>query len=358
MFLFYTFSLCVILSAGFQQNTVFKSRYVSNSLLILFLILIMWVVPKGSFYDGDMINYITTFQRMNSLSLSDSFKNFTWEPLFLLLQWVLSRFSSSIDTYLFVTFGLYATLLIVALKKLFVTWQQIYIFFAYLNFTFFYIYIFVGSRQGFSIMFMLIAIGLMLAEEKKYKFYLCAIASILCHYSVLPVILFLVAYKMFNISLKPVLVLWIVSAFLFLTKQNTILLKIPFISKMDFISLYTSNVFDSFSASTSNNIFYFIFSAFFLMLSIILYKKISMSDEKKIKYIKLITCYAAFNIFYLLLGYIAFSYRVAMYSWFLVPILVYYPILNNEKKQTLLLPILVTATLIIGLSTTIFDYFL
>jgi hypothetical protein len=49
------------------------------------------------------------------------------------------------------------------------------------------------------------------------------------------------------------------------------------------------------------------------------------------RYAELVKYYVAWNCVYLLFGFVAFADRLAGYSWFLVPILVWFPVLKREK---------------------------
>ena len=50
----------------------------------------------------------------------------------------------------------------------------------------------------------------------------------------------------------------------------------------------------------------------------------------------LLKSYIGFSIVYILFGYIGFSDRLAGYAWFLIPVIIFYPIIKMKSKYSLL----------------------
>lgn len=337
------------------SNTILKNTYISKFLIFLFTILIVFLIPFRDLYKYDMVIYYQIFHSLSNLSLIDAFRLSEWEPLFLITQWVISRFTDELVPYIVSMFLLYVFIFNKALKNIFSPWQQVFVYFAFLNFTFFYDYTFNGARQGFSIMFLILMISLLIQEKpKKMNIYLAGLFAILFHYSAAPVVLFLALFRKLQNSLKYALTTWFACAFLSITGLNSLLQNIGFISKIGYIEIYTdpgmAKHFDGI-----NRIDFLIFSAFFLFLSIFLYKYFSLEENKKTIYLKLINIYAYLNAYFLLFGFISFSSRLAMYSWFLIPILIYYPVLNNKKFSTIGCVLLSILALVIGFLTSAQD---
>lgn len=243
---------------------------------------------------------------------------------------------------------LYVLLLKKIIDNIFLPWQMIFVFFAYLNFTFFYNYIFNVARQGFSMMFLLLAISIWLSKEKDVFFYISLIFSISFHISVLPAAIILILLKKIDFKLKTLLILWASLSLLFVTGTNRFILNIPFVSSMNFIQDYTSSDTIHYYGGETNSLKFYAFSAFFLALSLVLYRTIKMDTLIESTYLNIIKIYIALNSYFLMFGFVAFSDRVASYSWFLIPILIFYPILHKEKHSPMLLFTVVLATALIG----------
>lgn len=350
MLFFYTLSFWVLISTLGNPNTILKNSYISKLLFVFFTILLISYIPYRDFrtYGEDMLGYVSAFRYFNQLTLAQTFDVAIWEPLFILLQWLISRFTMNPSIYIIVTVVLYISILYKAISNFFFTWQYIYIIFAYFNFTFFYGYIFNGARQGFSMMFLLLSISLWLTGQKNMKFYLACIASCLFHYSVIPALIIIIFIRKFNIKLKSLLLTWSLFAGFFVTGLNRFILNLPYVSNINFVSVYTNEgTLDHFGGKT-NNIKFLIFSATFLLIALFLYQKIDLDKHWKNMYLSLIKCYISLNIYFLAFGFIAFSNRVASYSWFLIPILIFFPILHKKKHSPVLLALSIIITFIIG----------
>lgn len=319
----------------------------------MFTILVALIIPFRDmyYYGNDMLLYINNFQFIHHLSLIQTYKVSIWEPLFVFFQWIISRFTTDPTIYLVLTLLLYVSILYKAVKNVFSPWQQLFVFFAYFNFVFFYAYIFNGARQGFSMMFVLLAISYWLKNDKKYKMYLAGLAATLCHFSSIPVVISLLIVQKFNVKLKTLIIIWTFSALLFITGLNSYLLQIPFIAKIHFVEAYSNSSSLDYFGGQTNYLKFLIFSAFFLFLTLFFYKVIQMEEMHKKRYLNLIKCYSIFNTYFLLFGFVAFSNRVASYSWFLIPILFLYPFLHKQKHSPLLLFTITIVIMIIGYFT-------
>ncbi|WP_245830289.1 EpsG family protein [Planococcus faecalis] len=344
----------VLLSSLGQPNTLLKNSYVSRAFLILFTVLLLLAIPSRDFhtYGGDMNNYVNFFQKIAGMSLVDTFKIAIWEPSFVFTQWIISRFTSNPSIYIIITVLIYILTLGKSIKNIFSPWQMMFILFAYLNFTFFYGYIFNGARQGFSIMLLLLAISIWLSKGRNLYFYIALILSASFHLSVIPATIILLSLKQFNFKIKTLLVYWAFFSLLFISGFNQFIMQIPFVNSITLIQSYASSAALEHYGGEVNNLKFYAFSAFFLILGLILYKTIKLESALKLTYLKIIKIYTALNCYFLLLGFVSFSDRIAIYSWFLIPILVLFPILNKEKHSPFLLFIVLLILALNGISST------
>lgn len=351
----------VFLSAFGKPYTLLNNRHISKILIFLLTILLVCSLPFNVGDSlGDIKNYINVFQSMHSLPLSSTLEATNWEPLFVLIQWVISRFTDDPYAYILCTFVLYIFIFNQSMKKMFVSWQRLFIFFAYINFSFFYAYILNGSRQGFAMMFMLLAIGYWLGDHpsRSYKVFFAGLATALCHYSSIPIVITLLLIKKFNVALRPLLYCWVLLSILYLTGLNSLIGNIPAVNQISFVNGYSDAVSLEYFGGQTNKLSFLLFSAFFLFLSLVFYKKVPMEDQKRTIYLNIIKCYTAFNSYFLLFGFIAFSNRVASYSWFMIPLLMAYPFLNKRNYSPLVMIMLLTFILLIRYLVSGLDVFM
>ncbi|WP_407082989.1 EpsG family protein [Paenibacillus polygoni] len=314
-------------------------------------------IPSLNVYVSDMIRYVDTYQQMNNLGLFQIFQYFSWEPLFLIMQWTISRFSTNPSTFVVISFILYFMIMYISINRIFLQWQRMYVVFLFLSYPFFYDYIFNGMRQGFAMMFILLAIGFWIEKPHTIKFYLSIITAALFHTTSIIFSAVLLFVLVFNIRLKPLLIIWSIIAFLYFTGLNNLISRFSFIHNFEYYNTYTnSNIIEGFGGST-NKITFLLFSFFFLVISIYFYNKLDMEDINKKIYSHILKIYLAFNSVFLLFGFIAFSNRLSAYSWHLIPILVVYPLVHKKSSSPFILFLVVFSFFVLGIiSSPFFKY--
>lgn len=347
MAFYLTFCSWIFISSIAKPKTILNNKNISMFLSMLFFILATVLILNKDFYQGDMVNYVDELRNMQSYSLLGAFHHFTWEPMFLLLQWVVSRFTGSAAIWVLITWILYYIVLLTAVKKIAPN-QYIFILFAYLNFSMFYDYFFVGTRQGFALVFMLLAVSYWFNNEKPMKIILASVTSVLFHYSALPIFLLLIVIRRPTWTLKKLIFIWLASLAMFLTRlhEKFVMLFSNYIPELNQYNSYES--FRHFG-STGNRLDFLLFSVGILVVCLLLYRLIETNNPQL--YELLIKCYIAFNCYFLLFGFISFSYRVSAYSWFLLPILLWFPFLNQKNHNPYLMFAATAITFVVGVFT-------
>ena len=346
MILFSTTAVLVMLSALMPRDTFFKNRYISRVIIFLMFGIMVAYIPTWNVYVSDMVRYVDAFQSMSSLTLSEILRFWEWEPLFLVTQWFISRFTESKLIYVLFTFTLFFVLLLHATKRIFVPWQRMFFIFLYLTFPFYYMYVFDGIRQGIAMLLLILAITYWYDEDKKrIKFIVCIVAAGLFHDTAFIMGAIILIITLFKLRFKPLLFIWVVTAILYMTGLNENLLNFGFIQKMEYVQIYSDpDRIDRFGGA--NKLDFFVFTAFFIFVGLLLYRYIKLDEGKKHFYSFILKCYIGFSSAYLLFGFVAFSNRIAMYSWFLIPLVVAYPILFKEKHSSALLFLIVFVSFI------------
>jgi hypothetical protein len=342
----------VFIIALTPPNSLTNNRYTSLFTTSLLLFYVLLVVSLKEHFSIDMERYIRDYELLHNYNLIDAMKNFDREPFFLMFQWALSQLTTNTEAfYIAVGFSI-SIILIIALRKYFEPWQVVLIFFSYLNFFLFFPYITNTIRQGFAIAFILLALMILLSKGRQFGFYFSIIIAPLFHFSSIPMSLILLVLSKFYIPLKYTLLIWFSAALLFVTGLNYSLFS-PLESLIPQIDVYTdASTILNYGGGT-NRIEFFIFSFLGLALSFLLRNRLNNNNT----YNLLLNAYILFNSYFLLLGFIAFSDRLASYSWFLLPILFWYPILTIQKNRRLLIFFGLLAFILVSLITESLLYF-
>lgn len=336
MIIFLVISVFVLVSALTPKNSLLKNRIMSNSIIFTMIAFMIAYIPFLDVYVSDMVRYVAAYQNMSSLSLSQIINIYEWEPLFLITQWFISRFSENPVIYVLFTYIMFILILYKTIKKIFLPWQRMFVVFVFLCFPFFYMYVFDGIRQGLAIMLLMLGISYWTEKKNSLKFYLCLIASGLFHDTAFIMAIIIIIVFLFKLKLRTLLSIWGVTAILFLTGLNAKILNFDFFRSIVYIAIYADpNSIKQFGEVNKLN--FFVFTSFFLFASLFLYKYIKLEKAQMKIYSLIIKCYIGFSAVFLLFGFIAYSNRIAMYSWFLIPLLICYPVLYSKKYSNVLL---------------------
>lgn len=177
-------------------------------------------------------------------------------------------------------------------------------------------------RAGFALSFLLLAFSF---KNNKYKFILFSIIAIGCHFSVaLPAVAFIISSKWNNTRLY--FSLWFVAiilSFLFGSSFEALFREyIP-----DERVNYLENIEESLIYKTGFRIDFIIYSLAPIICGYIYIYKRNFKDKF---YATLYNTYIISNIFWILVIRANFSDRFGYLSWFLMPIIIIYPLLEGN----------------------------
>ena len=349
----------VLVSSLAPVNSVLKNRFVSYGILLSLIALLIASIPFNDFYKGDMPRYIDALTVMSNLSFLDSLRYFGWEPLFTFMQWIFAKVSLNGYLYIIYIAILYIFLYYLISKHLFYSWQRVFFFFSYLSLTFFYDYLFNGTRQGFAMAFILLAVAIWNnnnARRKKVKIVLSLIAAVLFHTSALPVVLLILVLMLTKIKLNKLIFVWVFFSILFLTGLNSLISELPFLGGVEYLAVYNDNdLIRQFGEVNKGN--FFVLSLLIIIVSLILYYKVPLEETKRTIYLNFIKVYIITNTLFLAFGFIAYSNRIATFSWIFIPLLIIYPVLHSKVNARYYLFAMVLAIAIIGFVTSAYDIF-
>ncbi|PFG15091.1 EpsG family protein [Bacillus sp. es.036] len=346
MLIFFLIMLLSLTLLSAQPNSILNNKY--NVYVILFCLILFITFKIGALEidsTNDMPIYFQDFLNYHQLSLFEALDYSDKERLFTIMQWTFSKISISPIFFKVASWLLFITLFLISLKKIFNPYQILAILIGYITNFIFFAYILNTMRQGLAISILFIALLILISGKKQDKtFYIAIICAPLVHVSALPLSLALFVLKIFDVKLRSLITIWIFSALLFLTHLNKVVLGVVgdiFISSYSdgsLLNVYTGGV---------NRLDFFVFSMVFLLWGLWIRRLLKYKVNFNM-YNKLLKIYVMFNIYFLLLGFVTYSDRIAAFSWFLIPLLILLPLTTLKQYNPLLTSLVLLILLLIG----------
>lgn len=327
--LYYYLLLCFLSLNLVTKNSLFQSKFYANILLVYMTVLIV-IINMVNPITADMRRYLDNLNIMQNIGLLDVITESRWEPGFVTFQLLLSKISTSYFLFMFISALFILLIIINALKKI-VPYDKIpLIMFGYLSLFSFYNLMNNILRQGFSIVFLLVM--LMFLKENKYLF---AVISLIIatsfHTTAIIGAVLIILYKM-NVSFKTYVSIFFAAALSMILNVNQRVVSLLPISLMDdaggYIQQYTSES-SILRYGAVNRLDFLVFSVFWFLLALFFYKRY-LSDD--LFYGLAIRAYAIYGPIFFLFGFISFSDRLAVYGWFYIPLLLFYPVIKVKTK--------------------------
>lgn len=305
-------------------------RHWSNALLpLISLILINTIVAALGNYDiSDKAIYSTEFQILSFAPTGEVFYTYDSEgrePAFLLLGWFIGLFTHDPQVYFFVIALLGSIMLALALLWLLRSvWQVTIVYYITFCFGFFTGYSSYLLRQGLSLLFILLALVSICRQARLWQTLVWLAVASLFHWSAIPAALLLLGIRFLPKSSTNFLVgVWVVFSLLFLTGLNATLLA-PFASGSEALETYTDpENADLYTGGTNRPDFWILGLCVLVMGYIVLRTIDGLPDW----YRHLFHAFVILNTYYLALGFVYYSDRVAAYSWSIVPLIVTVPVI-------------------------------
>lgn len=337
-----TFSFIVFITAA-KKDSFINNKYNTTAILALLFILISISIYNVDLESiSDLRRYNSHFFYYQGVSLNNiELRN---EPLFSLLQWLIANAAGSFRFFLVIVWTVIFTNFIKALKNLFPKSDVLFVFASFVTFFIFFNYVLNVMRQGLAISFLILAMSVLITKKNKSTFYISIIFAPLFHITSLPLSIILLVYKRFNIKLRTITIVWLLSIVLFLTNLNGRLFSFLPIDQLEVYS--SEQVLTQYSSV--NRIDFLTFSVFFALLGYLTWRYIL--NKQADVYKSILKFYLIFNTFFILLGFIAYSDRLAAYSWMLIPILIWKGISETENFRYKAVALLLSF-IIIGIFT-------
>lgn len=328
MFYYYFFIGLLILNL-ITNKSLFQSNFYAK-LLLIYVIVLFLVVGVTNPITADMSTYLKYSDIMENVSLFDSLNLTRWEPGFIIFQWFLSNINTSHTFFILISNLLILLLIVQSLKKV-VPFNKIpLIMFGYLSLFSFYNLINNILRQGFSIAFLLVM--LICLEKNKYlQSIIFLIIATMFHTTAIIGAIIIIFYKI-NVLLNKYIYIYFIAALTMVLNINQRLVSLlPFSLIGDvenYIQQYTSET-SLLRYASVNRLDFLLFSVFWFVFGLFLYKRYLFKDSF---YLLIIKAYAVYGAIFFLLGFISFSDRLAVYSWFLIPLILFYPVIKMRTN--------------------------
>ncbi|GAA1630191.1 hypothetical protein GCM10009700_17210 [Brevibacterium sanguinis] len=330
MFLVSWFVLATLWIVGFcVVGETSKFRHWSNALFpILSLVTITVLAASAANYDVvDKNRYALEFESMSFASPDEIFADTVAdgrEPAYLLFNWIVGLFTHDARVY-FVVAAAFCGIMLAATLWLVLGsgWQTAVVLYVTFCFGFFMDYSSFLLRQGLSISFLFLALALVLRGARVVWIVLLVGVGLLFHWSAIPAALIIVLIRLIRMRTDILLGVWVILSAAYFTGMNERLAG-PLGASVEQVDVYSDPSLAAEYTGGTNRPSFWLFSAGPLAVSYVAFKKLTVLPEW---YPKLLNAFILLNGYFLLMGFVFFSDRLAAYSWSLVPAVVSIPFL-------------------------------
>lgn len=331
-----------------RQDAVVVNRW--NVVPMVGIVVLLTAVATAT-SDNDASDrglYTRHFQWLDQSDSASGARFFEDEPLFNWLLWALARLVPPTEGALF---GVVALLVcagvLFAYGRLLPLWAVLPAFLTLLASGFLTNYAGVVIRQGLAIGCLLAALALAVQRRGRVLTLLVLlVAASLLHWTAVAPALAVLAVRLRDIPLRTAVAGWVVLAVLFVAGVQGALLGgltqyLPAVSEYSRAEIFASY------GGTANRLDFLALSAVVLAVALWLRRLARTPDPVTDR---LVVVYVLWNALFLALGFVAFSDRLAAYSWFLAPLLLWRPLGEAGARSTVPL-LLMGATIGLGVLT-------
>jgi hypothetical protein len=335
-------------------------RYVRHWLNAIFPLAILLVVltilaATGGTDVADKALYTTELEALSFAPFREVFDAFTTdgrEPAFLLFVWIVGLFTHDAFVFFVCTAAFSSVMLALSYQLILRSaWQTVIVVFLTFAFGFFVNYAGLVLRQGLSITFMLLAVALVIRQAKIHWILAALVIAVLFHWSAVTAAVLILTARLISFRSNVLIAVWAVASVLYLTGLNGVLLS-PLDTLLPDVATYTDRSLATSYSGGTNRVDFWLLSLAFVGYG----SAAGRLSSTPAWYSKLFHMYVLLNTYYLIMGFIYFSDRLAAYSWSLVPLLAAVPALNySGRGQRLVLGGVIAAFVLWGVYFGSFD---
>lgn len=335
MFLTAWFALASLWILGFSVvGEASKFRHWSNALFpIASLAAITALAAAPANYDVvDKSRYALEFESLSFAPINEVFYASITdgrEPAFLLFNWTIGVFTHDTQVYFLVTAAICGVMLVITLWLVLGSgWQTAVVLYVTFCFGFFMDYSSFLLRQGLSISFLFLALALVLRNARMVWIVLALVVGVLFHWSAIAAAVLILIVRLVRLRTDILLGVWALFSVLYFTGLNGRLAE-PLSSNIDLVETYSDPELEETYVGGTNRPSFWLFSAGPLLIAYGAVKRLEFLPEW---YPKLVNAFILLNCYFLCMGFVYFSDRLAAYSWSLVPALVSIPFLRYQGR--------------------------
>ena len=290
------------------------------------------VAATGNFDVVDKGRYALEFQSLSFTPFGDVLHDFVStgrEPAFLLFMWLIGMFTHEPMAFFAVTAVVCNLALIGALWLLLgAGWKTAVVFYITFCFGFFIDYSSFLLRQGLSMACLMLAVALVMRSSSPVKIILLLAAGVCFHWSALAPAVVILLVHFLRLRTGLLLGLWAALSLTYFTGLNARLAD-PLGSSIEQVENYANPDLAVNYAGGTNRPIFWLLSAVPLLVA---YPAVKLARSLPSWYGQLLNAYILLNCYYLLLGFVYFSDRLAAYSWSLIPALISVPFLSYQGR--------------------------
>ncbi len=290
------------------------------------------VAAAGNFDVVDKTRYGLEFQSLSFTPFGEVLNDFVTtgrEPAFLVFTWIVGIFTHDPMVFFVVTAVICNLALVLGLWLLLGSgWQTAVVFYLTFCFGFFVDYSSFLLRQGLSMACLLIAVALVMRSSRPMKILLVLTVGICFHWSALAPAIVILLVRFLRMRPGLLLGVWAVLSLTYFTGVNARLAD-PLGSSIEQVENYANPDLAANYAGGTNRPTFWILSAVPLAVG---YPVSRLMRGLPSWYSTLLNTYILLNCYYLLLGFVYFSDRLAAYSWALIPVLIAVPFLSYAGR--------------------------
>lgn len=249
------------------------------------------------------------------------------DPLFVLTLKALSTFVPHTEFALFGALGVACAVMYLSAFRVALPWWAALMAFATLIISgFFFAYTAVAVRQGLAVGFVMLAIALRSRSRVSWPVYLGILGlAALLHWSALAAGMLAAAVQIRRVTVTKLLFVWAACAVLFVTGLNSVLFA-RWATSLASVDRYSNTASYEAYGVLGNRLDFLAVSTVFLIIGL-LGRRSMAADPVHDQFLK---SYIVLNAMYLVAGFVAFSDRLAVYSWFLFPVLLWRPLAKGD----------------------------
>jgi hypothetical protein len=337
------FAMCILAGSPTFANRYNATLFVAPVVLAATVGVALWNNPTV-----DRLVYAKQLALMGEVSAPWKSEYFARDPLFSVYLWLVGRVTGTSAEVLFgltalILLGAYlATCLMLGMQSWAVAGAVVTLIFSgYLA-----AYSGIAVRQGLALAALLVAIGLVVHKGRLGPLAITfLVAAALLHWSAAIFGACFVVLALFRPSLRVLLAGWVVCLVL---GVSGIAQSVVSRFGLSMVDVYSSNgAYESYGR-TGLRLDFVALSAFLALLSYVVTTRWPTPQGRWLS-----ATFLAFNSLYLVLGYIAFSDRLAVYSFILVPLAGWYALSVVQRTRDVAVPVaaLLSAALFLGVQS-------